>query len=207
MIQLLIGSTLLSLIHAVIPNHWLPIVAIGNAEKWTQKETLFVTIVSGLAHTLSTVILGIAIGIIGISLSRNYEFIAERIAPSLLILIGIIYIVIAIRHDSHHTHKINIKRKDRTKWTIIGSLAFMMFISPCLEIEAYYFQAAAAGWPGILLVSVVYIVITVSGMLLLVYLAGKGVRAMHSHFIDHYEKVLSGAVLIILGIIAFFVRM
>jgi len=207
MIQLLLGSILLSLIHAVIPNHWLPIVAIGKAEEWTQRETLFVTAISGLAHTLSTVFVGIAIGIIGISLSRSFALITEKIAPSLLVLIGIIYLIIGFRRHNHVKHDLTTNGKGvKTKWAIIASLVLTMFLSPCLEIEAYYFQAAVAGWYGILMVSVVYVLITVGGMMLLVFLAGKGVRAIRSHFIDHYEKILSGSVLIILGVIAYFVR-
>ncbi|HEX2395618.1 MAG TPA: hypothetical protein VHI78_09740 [Bacteroidales bacterium] len=208
MIHLLLGSLLLSLIHAAIPNHWLPVVAIGKAEEWTQRETLIVTAISGFAHTLSTILVGIAIGIVGISLSRNYAIFTEKIAPSLLIVIGIIYLLIGIRrhNHNHHNHLNASQPRSRAKAAIITTLALSMFLSPCLEIEAYYFQAAAAGWTGILLVSAVYVVITVGGMLLLVFLAGKGVKSIRSHFIDHHEKLLSGVVLIILGIIAFFVR-
>jgi putative Mn2+ efflux pump MntP len=207
MIQLFFGSVLLSLVHAVIPNHWLPVVAIGRAEKWTQRETLFVTAISGFAHTLSTVFVGITIGVIGISLSNNYAFITEKVAPSLLILMGIIYLTIDRLHHHRHVHGVNAgKTKDRSKWAIIASLAITMFLSPCLEIEAYYFQAAAEGWTGILMVSAVYVCITVAGMLLLVFLAGKGVRTIQSHFLDHHEKLLSGIVLILLGIFALFFR-
>ena len=63
--QLFFGSFLLSIIHATIPNHWLPVVAIGKAENWTQRETLVVTGISGFAHTISTLIIGIAIGFVG----------------------------------------------------------------------------------------------------------------------------------------------
>ena len=62
--QLFFGSILLSLVHAAIPNHWLPVVAIGKAENWSQRETLLVAGISGFAHTLSTVLVGITIGII-----------------------------------------------------------------------------------------------------------------------------------------------
>ena len=207
MIQLFLGSILLSLVHAVIPNHWLPVVAIGRAENWTQRETLLVTGISGFAHTLSTLIVGITIGVIGISLSNNYAFITEKIAPSLLIVLGIIYLIIdGLRHH-HHTHGADAGNiKNRSKWAIVFSLALAMFLSPCLEIEAYYFQAAAAGWAGIMMVSAVYICITVSGMLLLVFLASKGVRSIQSHFLDHHEKLLSGIVLIALGVFAMFVH-
>jgi nickel/cobalt transporter (NicO) family protein len=207
MIQLFFGSVLLSLVHAVIPNHWLPVVAIGKAEKWTLKETLLVTGISGFAHTMSTIIVGITIGIIGISLSSNYAYISEKIAPALLIVLGIIYLVVDMLNHHKHTHGLDAgKVKNKSKWTIITSLALAMFLSPCLEIEAYYFQAANAGWTGILMVSAVYVCITIAGMLLLVFLASKGVRSIQSHFLDHHEKMLSGIVLIVLGIFALFVH-
>ncbi len=202
--QLFFGSILLSLVHATIPNHWLPVVAIGKAENWSQRETLVVAGISGFAHTLSTVLAGITIGIIGIRLSSNYAIISERIAPLLLITLGVIYLV--IDRLKHHRHTHGIKVKNRSKWAIIASLALAMFLSPCLEIEAYYFQAASAGWAGILMVSAVYVIITLAGMLLLVFLANKGVRAIQSHFLDHHEKLLSGIVLILLGVFALFVH-
>ncbi len=207
MLQLLFGSILLSLVHAAIPNHWLPVVAIGKAEKWSLKDTLMVAGISGFAHTLSTVIVGIVIGSIGITLSSNYEVISEKIAPALLIVIGLVYVVIDRFKNSKHNHDIDTgKINNRSKWAIIVSLALAMFLSPCLEIEVYYFQAATAGWKGILMVSAVYVIITVTGMLFLVYLASKGVRAIRSHFLDHHEKLLSGIVLILLGVFALFVH-
>jgi len=207
MIQLLFGSILLSLVHAVIPNHWLPVVAIGKAEKWTQRETLVVTGISGFAHTLSTVLVGITIGIIGIRLSSSYTIISEKIAPALLILLGIVYLIIDRLNHHKHSHGINTgKVRNRSKWTIITSLSLAMFLSPCMEIEAYYLQAAAAGWAGILMVSAVYISITIAGMLLLVFLASNGVRSIQSHFLDHHEKLLSGIVLVLVGLVAMFVH-
>jgi hypothetical protein len=207
MFQILFGSILLSLIHAAIPNHWLPVVAIGKAEKWTQRETLLVAAISGFAHTLSTVLVGITIGIIGISLSRNYAFVTGKVAPAVLLVLGLIYLIIDVVNHRRHIHGADPgKIRNRSKWAIITSLALAMFLSPCIEIEAYYFQAGIAGWPGILMVSAVYVMITVSGMILLVYLASKGVRAIQSHFLDHHEKLLSGIVLLLLGIFALFVQ-
>lgn len=205
--QLFFGSFLLSIIHATIPNHWLPIVAIGKAENWTQHETLVVTGISGFAHTFSTLLIGIAIGFVGHRLHESYTFISEKIAPSLLILLGVIYLIVDRLKHHQHTHGIpSAVARKRSKWAIIISLAITMFLSPCLEIEAYYFQAGTQGWMGILLVSAVYVIVTVSGMLLLVYLGNKGVRAIQSHFLDHHEKLLSGMVLILLGVLALILK-
>ncbi len=207
MFQLFLGSLLLSLVHATIPNHWIPVVAIGKAEKWSQRETIFVAGISGFAHTLSTVLIGITIGLIGHSLNENYTIISEKIAPALLIVLGIVYLIIdRLAHHRHQHGDGSTNSRNRSKTAIIISLAITMFLSPCLEVEAFYFQAGALGWKGILLVSAVYMVVTVAGMLLLVYLGFKGIQAIRSHFLDHHEKMLSGIVLIILGILALFVH-
>ncbi len=210
--QILIGSILLSLIHASIPNHWLPLVAIGRTEKWNSKETLSVTAITGAAHTLSTIFIGIVIGLLGYKLSSSYGFITKVAAPLILIALGIIYLIIDRRENhSHHRHhhfdenKI-IKEKGRNKVALITSLSVAMFFSPCIEIEAYYFTASGIGWTGIATVSIVYFLITIAGMLLLVYLGLKGIEKFNFHFMEHHEKLVTGAVLVLLGIITFIIE-
>ena len=205
--QILIGSLVLSLIHASIPNHWIPLIAIGKAEKWTQKETMFATLITGFAHTFSTVLIGIIVGFIGASISGYYEMIVRYVAPCILLVIGIIYILID-RWGSHHHHehchdyKIKSKSNNSSKWTLLTSLSVAMFLTPCIEIEAYYFQAGLMGWTGIFMVSVVYVISTVLLMLILVYFGIKGVQRIRSHTLEHHEKMITGVVLVILGLLA-----
>jgi hypothetical protein len=77
-----------------------------------------------------------------------------------------------------------------------------MFFSPCLEIEAYYFTAGALGRLGIATVSIIYVVVTVLGMLLLVDLGRRGIEKVRLHFLEHHEKGVTGVVLIVLGVLA-----
>lgn len=209
-IQILIGSILLSLIHASIPNHWMPLIAIGKTEKWNVRDTLSVTAITGIAHTLSTIIIGIIVGILGYKLSSTYQFVTKIAAPSILITLGLIYIILDRRQNQHHHHHhINtdelIHKKAKGKTAIITTLAIGMFFSPCIEIEAYYLTASSIGWLGIITVSVIYFFITIIGMLLLVYFGTKGLEKLNFHFMDHHEKLVSGVTLLILGIIAFFI--
>ncbi|TFZ61767.1 hypothetical protein E4631_25715, partial [Hymenobacter sp. UV11] len=62
MLQLLTGALLLSLLHAAIPNHWAPVLAVARAERWPLRRAVGVTAVAGLAHVLSTVLLGLGLG-------------------------------------------------------------------------------------------------------------------------------------------------
>ena len=82
-----------------------------------------------------------------------------------------------------------------------------MFFSPCIEIEAYYFTAGTLGWPGIVTVSLVYLVVTVGGMVLLVDLGLKGAAKIRSDFLEHHEKAVTGLLLVGLGLLALFVEL
>jgi hypothetical protein len=53
MISIITGSLIISLLHAVIPNHWLPVIAIGRKEKWTLEEITYVTLIPESSLELS----------------------------------------------------------------------------------------------------------------------------------------------------------
>jgi len=208
--QIFVGSLILSVIHALIPNHWIPLIAISKTEKWTNRETLFATFITGFSHTISTIIIGIIVGFVGIKLSESYSYITKFAAPTILILIGVIYCLIDLKSSHHHHHHLEIndqKLKNRkSNLAIITSLSIAMFLTPCIEIEAYYFQAGTIGWIGIFIVSLVYLLVTLIVMFSLVYLGLKGVNKFNSHYLEHHEKRITGMVLIFLGLLVYFVE-
>lgn len=211
--QIFIGSFLLSIVHALIPSHWLPLVAIGKAEKWTTPETTTVAAITAVAHTFSTVVIGIVVGLVGYKLSETYHYITHYIAPTILIILGLIYLFLEYRHSKiktahthHHVDVDGIVEKKKTKRSIIFTLSLAMFFSPCLEIEVYYFTASRLGWTGIGIVSTVYFFVTIIGIVLLVYLASRGFQKLQWNFLEHHEKMISGIILLLVGILAFFVE-
>ena len=206
MLQIIIGSFLLSLLHASIPNHWLPIVVIARAEKWSSREMLWITALTGFSHTISTILIGIGIGIIGLKLSENYTLITKVVAPLVLIFMGLVYFGLDFKHSQHKHLPNTLQLRKKSKFAIIVTLCVAMFFSPCLEIETYYFTAGTQGWPGIAAVSIIYLFITVTGMLLLVALGTKSLERFNLHFLEHHEKKITGTTLILLGIISFFLH-
>lgn len=212
MYQIFIGSLVLSIIHALIPNHWIPIIAISKTERWSQRRTLWATVITGFAHTFSTIIVGIVVGLIGYKLSASYEIISTVAAPVILIGLGVIYLILDFNGGHHHSHENNqstraVDKNGKSKWyAILTSLSLAMFLTPCIEIEAYYFQAGTIGWAGIFIVSAVYLITTILVMLLLVYLGMKGINTFNSHYLEHHEKGITGIVLLILGILALLVK-
>ena len=210
MLQILIGSFILSITHALIPNHWFPLVAISKSEKWTRRETLLVTAFTGFAHITSTIAIGIIVGFVGYKLSDSLETITGIIAPSVLIVFGLVYILLNFLKPHHHHHHIDTddlqQSNKKSKFAIVFSFGALMFFSPCIEIEAYYFTAGSIGWAGIILLSFIYLIVTVSFMIFLVDFGRRSLERLSEklHFLDKYERVITGVVLIILGIFTFF---
>ena len=104
--QVFVGSIILSVIHALIPNHWLPLIAIGKTERWTRRATLSATFITALAHIASTIIIGIVVGFIGYKLSGAFELISSIIAPLVLVILGLFYILTDLLHAHRHEHRI-----------------------------------------------------------------------------------------------------
>lgn len=213
MFSLIAGSLLLSITHALIPNHWFPLAAVSKSENWGKVETAKVTALTGFLHTISTIIIGIIIGFVGYKLGDTIEMISEIYAPIILFGLGLYFIVTNLRNKSHthcHINPEQIKQASKkSKRAIITALGTMMFFSPCVEIEAFYFTAGQYGWTGIILLSSIYLFVTVAAMIFIVELSRKSLNVLNKklHFLEHYEKLVTGIILILLGILSFFIHL
>ncbi|MEM9921077.1 MAG: hypothetical protein AAF990_23450 [Bacteroidota bacterium] len=204
MYQLISGTILLSVLHAFIPHHWLPVLTIGRKEKWSLKETVYVTFLAGTAHAISTVVIGVIIGGLGLELSAQMESFTHWIAPIALIGMGIFFLF------QHHNHPFqpNEQRSKAplSKGKIIGALVVAMFFSPCIEVEAFYLMAGGMGWEAIALISIVYFTITVVGMVAWVGWAYRGIRQWDGQSLERNAGTITGVILILVGIVSVFLH-
>jgi uncharacterized iron-regulated membrane protein len=94
----------------------------------------------------------------------------------------------------------------KTKNAIIVALVIAMFLSPCMEIEAYFLLAGSEGWYFLALIAAMYSVITLTGMLIWIRIVYKGLLKLNWHKWEHNAGIITGAVLIITGFISFFIH-
>jgi len=205
MLSVVIGTVILAMVHALIPNHWLPLVAVAKAEGWKPKEFNLITLAAALAHVTGTVALGIVLGVIGKELVKDYGSTVYVVSSLLLIVFGLIYYTVNLPHHHHSAQKdVAAYKRSKRKWVLI--FIIMMFLSPCLEVESLFLSAGAYGMSAVFTLSIIYAVVSISGILLLVNLGYRGTRLLSAHFIEHNEKRISGIVLILVGIISFFLH-
>lgn len=205
MFSLLAGTFILAFVHALIPNHWLPLVAVAKAERWKLRDLNIITLIAASAHVIGTVILGVVLGLIGNKLMAEHGKIIYVVAPILLITFGLIYFTVNLPHHHHHEKKdVADYERSKTKWILI--FVVMMFLSPCLEVESLFLSAGVYGMTVVAFMCIIYTIMSITGIVLLVNLGNKGVNLLPAKFIEHNEKKISGAVLILVGIVSFFLH-
>ncbi len=198
MYELLLASLGISLLHAAIPNHWLPIVAIGRRSQWTAAKTVRITVLAGSAHALSTILIGVGLSLLGWQMADWVEIFSNIVGPLILIGLGLVFIWRHYFHQHFHLHaEIQAKLSERK---LILALATAMFLSPCLEIGAFFLLAGTHGFSAVLALSGVYFVTTVGGMAVWVWLVWRGLKLRNWHALEHNAGIISGVVLVLSGL-------
>ncbi|UCE67201.1 MAG: sulfite exporter TauE/SafE family protein [Candidatus Zixiibacteriota bacterium] len=206
-ILILLGSALsIGFIHTVIgPDHYVPFIVISRARSWSATRTIVVTIMCGVGHVLSSILIG-TIGIAaGSALGKlvAIESVRGDIASYALIFFGIIYGLWGIwrgRKGHGHKHLHGGRHLDAsnarsiTFWTL-----FIIFVlGPCEPlIPLLMFPAVSHSWYALTLVASVFGITTILTMTGMVYAGVKGVTAIKTDFIEKYVHAIAG------GIIAF----
>jgi nickel/cobalt exporter len=203
-IQLFISVLAISILHAILPNHWLPVVAIARQLKWQTGRTLLVTGLAALAHSLSTVIIGIAIAYGGMKLGDYLPYF-RFVAAGILVALGIFFIW---RHQHHkHFHMRDVAVREGTSMPLIlGSILMAMFLSPCLEVGALFLVAGAESMSITLMMAAIYTVTSAIGMMVFAWLALMGLKKRDWHALEHNSGLISGLILIATGLMFIFIQ-
>lgn len=220
----------LGFIHTLVgPDHYVPFVAMARAGQWNTMKTLTITVLSGIGHVGSSVVLG-AIGIaIGTALSHLQwvESVRGEVAAWMLTGFGLAYMVWGIwrglrsrphthththadgevhthTHDHHAAHAHPHERGQRanlTPWIIFSIFVF----GPCEPlIPLLMYPAAVHSSMGVALVSLVFALTTIVTMTAMVFLGVAGVELIPFPRLERYIHALAGGIIALSGISVLF---
>ena len=196
--QLFISVLTISILHAILPNHWLPVVAISRQLKWTETKTAGITMLAALAHSLSTVIIGILLALGGMKLNEWLPYF-RFIAAGILILLGLLFVWRHQHHMHFHLRDLHVEAHPNMGY-VMGSLLLAMFLSPCLEVGALFLVAGTEGMHTTLIVATIYTITSALGMTLFAWLALQGLKRFDWHKLEHSSGLISGLILIATGV-------
>jgi len=205
------------------PDHYVPFVAMARAGGWSPTKTALITLLCGIAHVLSSVVLG-AVGIaagIAVFKLQTIEGLRGDLAGWLLLAFGLAYSVWglrhAIRHQPHthvhlhqdgtthrhqhvhvadHAHVHTPARGGVTPWIL-----FLIFVfGPCEPLIPLVMYPAAQGslW-GVALVTFVFGAATLATMLTLVLLGHLGTMRVAPGRLARFGHALAGSILAACG--------
>ena len=203
-LQLFLSVLVISILHAILPNHWLPVVAISKQMNWSGGKTALVTMLAALAHSLSTVIIGLLVAAGGMQLEGWLPYF-NVLAAGILIALGLYFIW---RHQHHkHFHMKEMQfRSNQNMGYILGSILVAMFLSPCLEVGALFLVAGAEGLGTTLIMAAIYTLMSAIGMTSFSWLALQGLKRMDWHKLEHNTGLISGVILMLTGLLFLFLN-
>jgi ABC-type nickel/cobalt efflux system permease component RcnA len=217
----------LAFVHTVIgADHYLPFVLLGRANRWTLSRVILVTLLCGVGHVLSSIVLGfVGVGLgIAVGSLETVEGVRGDIATWLLIGAGLVYGVWGIRrglkskrhdhahhhpdgtlhnHDhDHHTGHAHFHRQPTTgKTTTVWWLFIIFVLGPCEPlIPLIMYPAANHSFVGVATVAAVFGVVTVATMIVLTALLHLGAARLPLGRMERWVHAQAGFLIAISGL-------
>jgi ABC-type nickel/cobalt efflux system permease component RcnA len=223
---LMATAATIAFVHTVFgPDHYLPFIVLSRARGWSIVKTIWITLLCGIGHVGSSIVLG-AIGIgagIGVSKLIGIESYRGNIAAWAFLAFGLVYTVWGIRraifnkpHKHYHTHTNgtvhvhdhthqsshdHLHGKNITPWIL-----FIIFVlGPCEPlIPILMYPAAQRSTWGIIQVSLIFSTITILTMIVLVVLATYGLKMVTFGRLERYTHAIAGATICLSGLAILF---
>lgn len=195
---LMFAALTIGIVHALAPDHWLPFVMLGRAQKWSRLRLTLSTIIAGLGHLTSGLLLGGLGVLLGIAAERVklWEAMRGNIASLLLIGFGLAYMVWGIKnYGKKHAH--TLRGHTVSSWTLFALIVF----GPCEPLIPLLFIGYGYGWAAVFLVFLLFGLATIGMMLLQVHLASYGVSLLRSHWLEHASDIVAGGVIAVTGVV------
>jgi len=192
-----------ALVHVAIPTHWLPFVLVGRAQGWTLRKVLGAATAAAVGHILTTSAVGVLILLAGRFMEQWLQGLLHYAAAALLFGFGVFYLMrafqrrMALAGVTDETLVAPPRVGDGAAWWgVVAALA----LSPGEVLLSFYLTGDSHGWPGLALLSAMFLAGTLAGMIALISLTWAGMAHFRMERLARYESAVLGAVLVALGV-------
>ncbi len=223
---LIITAASIGFFHTIFgPDHYLPFIMMSWARKWSGIKTSLITILCGLGHIASSVVLGLIGVSLGLAVKKLeiFESFRGNLAAWLLIAFGLVYLVWGLRrafrnkphahshahaeqfvHEHLHSHSekhVHVhdeqKKANITPWAL-----FVIFVfGPCEPlIPILMYPAAKNSITGLIIVTSVFGIVTITTMLVAVLIARTGINLLPLMKLQRYAHAIAGATIFLCGL-------
>jgi sulfite exporter TauE/SafE len=226
---LMITAASIGFLHTLFgPDHYVPFVVMAKARKWSLVKTGWITLLCGLSHIFSSVLIGLAGIALGLTVSKLnvIESFRGGLAAWMLLAFGFVYFIWGIhralknrphthwhahsektkhlhthKHDNDHLHIHNEDGKNITPWILFTIFLF----GPCEPlIPLLMYPAAKSSYWGLLLVTGIFGSVTIITMLSIVIISSWGINFLPIRKLERFTHALAGGAVLLCGMAIIF---
>lgn len=200
------------------PDHYLPFVMLAKANRWGWPKLVSVTLLCGLGHVLSSVVIGL-VAVAGLAALPQIEWLQGHrgaLAAYLLLGIGLAYFLWGLRqarkghrhthahvhvNGSAHVHEHNHRTAHAHVHTppsrnVFWWLFIIFVLGPCESLIPMVMAGYALGsFGGVVLISTVFSLLTLGTMLGIVVVVSAGLGQLRAAWLERYAHATAGAVI------------
>ena len=206
MMVLMTSAAGVGFVHSLAPGHWLPVVLLAKARKWSPQKASAAALVAAFGHVFLSLLIIAGAMLLGSTILHEYEHVIEAYAGLGLAIFGLAFAVYSYGRHSHchgHTHHgpHPPEKESSTKRTLL--FLFSVGFSPCVAVFPIFLTALPYGWQGWLLTGLAFsggVMTSLAGSTLVV---SAGALKLDHPLLEHYGDVLTGVGVALLGLILF----
>ncbi|MBI5838066.1 MAG: sulfite exporter TauE/SafE family protein [Candidatus Eisenbacteria bacterium] len=223
-LDLMLAACGIAITHTVLgPDHYLPFIMLARARRWSRARTVLITILCGIGHVGSSIVLGLVGVLAGATLGwvQKLEGARGDWAAWALVWFGLAYMLWGLRtafrarrgidphahgadvhmhHGGHHHHHHEIPvepGKSSTFWAL-----FVVFVlGPCEPLIPLFVLPASRGrWELAGTTGLVFGLITVVAMVGLVLAGQAGMERLRLGRMERWAHAMAGGVVAMSGL-------
>lgn len=200
--------------HAILPDHWLTLAALGRTRRYPLARMVRLSGLAGVAHVLMSIVLGGVLIAIGLQLRSVMQDAQDIIVGCLLISTGVGFILLELTghghsHDSEHGHshahphpphthpEASDAKGKRSAIAII--VPFGAAASPDLTILPVFLAATTAGVATALSSLLIFAAVTVLTIVGLTLLACFGGYRIGGRWLERWGNAMTALVMLVIG--------
>ncbi len=202
-VPLALAAVSVGSLHALAPDHWLPIAAVGRARGWSTARTARVALLCGAGHVTVSVLLGLLGLLTGRRVALALGGHIAAVSGLVLVAFGIGYALWGMRHAVAHLHGHSHHHYDHVHdpsragvWTLFA----IYCADPCVAVIPILFAAASLSATATVAIVLVYEAATIATMVLLVALARASAGLLRGRWTEHWADSAAGASIAATGI-------
>ena len=187
------------------PDHWVTLCFLGQGLGWGRARLLAVSVITAAGHVVLSIVVGIAVGVVGMVFAKNITGLATLIIGALMLAAGASYATKTLLSEEQEDYRKEAEEDGRRiedgagrglkYFAVLGGA-----LSPDLTVLPVFVLVAPDGLVPLAYTAAVFAVASILSLLLFVAVGTMGLSKVFERIPPKYNDALVGVVIAIVGL-------